>query len=68
MSGWIVMKHTNINSGGSEMPSKTPKQHRAMAAAAHGKSNLGIPPKVGKEFLKADKGKTFKAPRPKGKK
>ena len=32
MSGWIVMKHTNINSGGSEMPSKTPKQHRAMAA------------------------------------
>lgn len=47
------------------MPSKTPKQHRAMAAAAHGKSNLGIPKKVGKEFLKADKGKTFKAAKPK---
>jgi hypothetical protein len=39
------------------MPSKTPKQHRAMAAAAHGKSTLGIPASVGKEFLAADKGK-----------
>lgn len=43
------------------MPSKTAKQHRAMAAAAHGKSNIGIPKSVGQEFLKADKGKTFKA-------
>jgi len=48
------------------MPSKTPKQHRAMAAAAHGKSNLGIPAKVGKEFLKADRGKTFKSQKGKG--
>jgi hypothetical protein len=39
------------------MPSKTAKQHRAMAAAAHGKSNIGIPKKVGEEFLAADKGK-----------
>ena len=39
------------------MPSKTPKQHRAMAAAAKGKSKLGISGKVGKEFLRADKGK-----------
>jgi hypothetical protein len=38
-------------------PSKTPKQHRAMAAAAHGKSTLGIPKKVGQEFLTADKKK-----------
>ena len=39
------------------MPSKTPKQHRAMAAAASGKSTLGIPKKTGQEFLRADKGK-----------
>ena len=45
-------------------PSKTPKQHRAMEAAAHGKSTLGIPKKVGKEFVAADKAKT----KPKGKK
>ena len=41
------------------MPSKTAKQHRAMEAAAHGKSTLGIPKKVGQEFAKADKGKHF---------
>jgi 8-oxo-dGTP pyrophosphatase MutT (NUDIX family) len=34
-------------------------QHRAMEAAAHGQSNLGIPAKVGKEFEHADKGKKF---------
>lgn len=38
------------------MPSKTPKQARAMAAAAHGKGKIGIPPSVAKEFNKADKG------------
>jgi hypothetical protein len=38
------------------MPSVSDKQHRAMAAAAHGKSTLGIPQKVGREFLAADKG------------
>jgi len=31
-----------------------------MAAAAHGKSNIGIPKDVGAEFLSADKGKRFK--------
>jgi hypothetical protein len=41
------------------MPSKTQAQHKAMEAAAHGKSNLGIPKKVGKDFEKADKGKKF---------
>jgi hypothetical protein len=41
------------------MPSKSGKQHRAMEAAAHGKSNLGIPKSVGKDFVKADKGKSF---------
>lgn len=34
-------------------------QHRAMEVAAHGESNLGIPKEVGKEFERADKGKTF---------
>ncbi len=36
------------------MPSVSGKQHRAMAAAAGGKSTLGIPAKVGREFMKAD--------------
>lgn len=39
------------------MPSRTPKQKRAMRAAAAGKSNIGIPKKVGEEFVKADKKK-----------
>jgi hypothetical protein len=44
------------------MPSKTPKQERAMRAAAAGKSTLGIPKKVGKEFVKADKAKAAAKP------
>lgn len=39
------------------MPSKTKKQARAMRAAAAGKSTLGIPKSVGKEYVKADKRK-----------
>lgn len=39
------------------MPSKTKKQHRAMEAAAHGHSKLGIPKKVGQDYVKADKKK-----------
>lgn len=42
------------------MPTKTKKQARAMRAAAAGKSTLGIPQKVGKEFVKADKAKARK--------
>lgn len=42
------------------MPSKTKQQHGAMAAACKGKSTLGIPKKVGCEFMKADKGRKFK--------
>jgi hypothetical protein len=38
------------------MPSVSESQRRAMHAAAAGKSTLGIPKKVGKEFVKADKG------------
>jgi hypothetical protein len=37
------------------MPSVSDKQRRAMQAAAHGKSTLGIPKSVGKEFVKADR-------------
>lgn len=36
------------------MPSVSEPQHRAMEAAAHGNSTLGIPEKVGKEFVAAD--------------
>ena len=45
------------------MPSKTPKQARAMRAAAAGKSTIGIPAKVGREFVKADKAKAPPKPR-----
>src|SRR5215470_17651611 len=38
------------------MPSVSEKQRRAMFAAAAGKSNIGIPQSVGKEFTAADKG------------
>jgi len=37
------------------MPSSTPKQKIAMRIAAAGKSNIGIPQSVGKEFTAADK-------------
>jgi 8-oxo-dGTP pyrophosphatase MutT (NUDIX family) len=36
------------------MPSVSKAQHNAMEAAAHGHSNLGIPKKVGEEFVAAD--------------
>jgi hypothetical protein len=36
---------------------KSKAQNRAMHAAASGKSNLGIPKKVGKEFVSAQHGK-----------
>ena len=45
------------------MPSKSPKQKRTMAAAAHNKAfanRMGIPQKVAKEFNKADKAKAKK--------
>ena len=35
------------------------EQHKAMEAAAHGHSNLGIPKDVGAEFSRADVGKSF---------
>ena len=39
------------------MPIKSEQQMKAMYAAAEGKSTLGIPKKVGKEFVKAGKAK-----------
>ena len=43
------------------MPSKSPAQHRLMEAAAHTKGGFGgVPQKVGKEFVSADKRKTKK--------
>jgi hypothetical protein len=45
------------------MPSKTPKQRRTMAAAAHNPAfakKVGIPVKVAKEFNAADKAKKAK--------
>lgn len=38
------------------MPPVSESQRRAMGAAASGKSSLGIPKKVGREFLKSDPG------------
>jgi hypothetical protein len=38
------------------MPPKSEAQRRAMGAASVGKSTLGIPKKVGKEFISADRG------------
>ena len=38
------------------MPDASKAQRGAMFAAASGKSTLGIPAKVGKDFIAADKG------------
>jgi len=45
------------------MPSTSKKQHNFMEAVAHSPSfakKAGVPQSVGKDFSKADKGKTFK--------
>lgn len=51
------------------MPSKTPKQARTMAAAAHDPTfarKVGIPQRVAKEFNAADKGTgMIRQPKPK---
>lgn len=38
------------------MPPVSQKQRAAMAAAAQGRSTLGIPRAVGKEYIAADRG------------
>lgn len=51
------------------MPSKTAKQKRMMAAAAHDPKfaqKVGIPQKVAREFNRADKAKTAKPGKGKG--
>ena len=50
------------------MPPVSERQRRAMQAAAHGHSNIGIPKKVGKEFAKADSGGKLPKSKHKGKK
>jgi hypothetical protein len=42
------------------MPAVSKKQLKAMHAAASGHSTLGIPKKVGKEYVKAQHGKSAK--------
>ena len=46
------------------MPPRSEQQRKAMHAAAQGKSTIGIPKTVGKEFAKSDKG--GKLPKRKG--
>ena len=50
------------------MPPKSQAQRRAMGAAASGNSMLGIPKKVGKEFIAADPGGKLPRKVPTGKK
>ena len=52
------------------MPSKSPKQARMMAAAAHDPKfakKVGVPVSVAKEFNQADKGSGMIRGKPKGK-
>jgi hypothetical protein len=52
------------------MPSKTPKQARMMAGAAHNPQfakKVGVPTKVAKEFNKADTGGSMLSKAMKGK-
>lgn len=46
------------------MPSKSQKQHNLMAMVANdpkAAKRLGIPQKVGKKYVKADKGRNFRS-------
>lgn len=38
------------------MPPVSQQQRKAMYTAAEGRSNIGIPARVGKEFVNADRG------------
>jgi len=52
--------------GESSMPSKSAKQARTMAAAAHNPAfakKVGIPTKIAKEFNRADTGKGIIKPK-----
>jgi hypothetical protein len=52
-----MLDHIEHVSGEGRDESVSPEQHKAMEAAAHGKSEIGIPKKVGEEFADADKKK-----------
>lgn len=52
------------------MPSKSEKQHRLMAAAAHDKkfaAKAGVPQSVAREFVKADQRRDRPRDKPPGK-
>ena len=49
-----LLDHIEHVAGEGRDESVSPEQHKAMEAAAHGESNLGIPKKVGAEFAKKD--------------
>lgn len=57
------LEHTAKEEPASADESVSEEEHRAMEAAAHGHSTLGIPKNVGEEFSEADKGKGFDAMR-----
>ena len=51
------------------MPSRSPKQHRLMEAVAHDKKfakQVGIPQKVGREYVQADMGSMGETKKAKG--
>jgi hypothetical protein len=47
----VTLSQQATQESSSKMPAKSEKQYRAMQAAAHGKSTLGIPKSVGEEFV-----------------
>ena len=53
LSFLVVWQVKNIKEN--DLPIVSKEQQKAMYAAAAGKSTLGIPKKVGKEFIKAGK-------------
>jgi hypothetical protein len=46
------------------MPMKSDKQRRAMHAAASGKSNIGIPKQVAKQFVRDSSARGVSQPQP----
>ena len=59
-ASWALLLGIGVN----KMPSVSKKQHNLMAMVAHdpkAAKRLKIPQSVGKEFTKADKGRTFKS-------
>jgi hypothetical protein len=55
----LLTEMENVKEPKSLDASVSEEQHKAMEAAAHGKSNLGIPKEVGKEFVEKDTAGSF---------